>query len=182
MKLGRVRVGERFVFDHIGGVYNKVSANKARCIYGKNFGKEERISPDVSVYVIFEDRDKLKKMGAPREQDDPMDCSAGVVNTAAVQEPVPVADTQPDYIGIVNPDFVPTPACEPVRENAMQIVVLDEDENVIQKIPNATMQQVVAFAQAEGVKLGNNNKSRDIRETFYDYADSTYVVMVGREM
>lgn len=197
MKLGRVRAGERFVFDHVGGVYQKVSPEKARCIYGKHFGKEEPITPDISVYVIFEDRNKLKKIGDVSH--DPTDCSAGVVNTAAVQEPAPtpapVADEREWDKSLVDkahqraddelskhlsespaPVQAPAPA---IQEGTMQIMVIDENDNCLLKIPNATTQQVVAFSKAEGVRLEKNGKGKIIREAFYDYTESTYIVVLG---
>ena len=175
MKIGRVRAGERFVFDHIGGVYQKVSPDKARCIYGKNFGNEEPITPDISVYVIFEDRDKMKKIGAPRGEDI-SDCGPGMVHTL-VGYKEPVLAEIPGVASEVQPTV--QTAAPVVCEGTMQIVVLDEDENVLMKIPNATVQQVVAFSKAEGVRLNKQDKDRTIRESFYDYTESTYYVVLG---
>jgi len=63
MKLGRVRIGERFVFDDIGGVYTKLSSGVAKCVYGPNFGKEVEINKDMSVYVILNEQG-LKKLNS----------------------------------------------------------------------------------------------------------------------
>jgi hypothetical protein len=69
MKVGKVRVGEKFVLDDRGGVWEKISDEgtepgckvvTARCFFGnpENFGKTIQIDPMAFCYVMFENRPK----------------------------------------------------------------------------------------------------------------------------
>jgi hypothetical protein len=71
MKLAKVRIGERFVLDDRGGVWEKVAEDKARCFFGSRemWNKEIDISADAYCYVLFEGRPKPfgKDAGQPQE-------------------------------------------------------------------------------------------------------------------
>ena len=149
MKLGRVRMGERFVFDHIGGVYTKVSSSIARCIYGPKFGQEEPINKDMSVYVIFEDRDKFKKKIEPDKADTTI---------------------------ITKTEIKPNPELPQV---GMKMVLINDDDKVIAEIPNATAMQIAAYSHAEAVKLNSKDIGRSIRETLIDHTTQTLYVVLG---
>ena len=60
MKLSKVRVGEKFVLDDRGGVWEKIAEGKARCFFGSRdmWNKEIDFEQDVYCYVIFEGRPK----------------------------------------------------------------------------------------------------------------------------
>lgn len=64
MKANRVRVGEKFVLEDKGGLWQKLGTDeqgvmKARCIFGnkEDFGSEVIVDPLAFVYVIFERTD-----------------------------------------------------------------------------------------------------------------------------
>ena len=75
MKVGKVRMGEKFALDDRGGVWEKTGdfSNgevKARCFFGSReaYGTEVAISPDAYCYVMFEDRPKpFGRDTVPRE-------------------------------------------------------------------------------------------------------------------
>ena len=67
MKLERVRIRGRFVYGDRAGVWQKVSWDKTRCIYGRDYGTEVDVQPGIPVYVIFEN--KFNRFGSRDEYD-----------------------------------------------------------------------------------------------------------------
>jgi hypothetical protein len=61
MRVSKVRIGEKFVLDDRGGVWERTGANDegvvARCSFGPRdvFGKEFTIDPLAYCYIIFEE-------------------------------------------------------------------------------------------------------------------------------
>ena len=190
MKLRGVRVGERFVFDHVGGVWSKISESKARCIYGKNFRKEEVLDPNVSVYVIFEDKTK-DKLGRPIQQegtgeDDAHPCGEVVVEKAMpcsiAESRMPEQKPADGFVAIPEGTSILTPGKEPVLvtnlPSFIRLLLVDENEKVLTEIPIATSAQIAAYTQAEEVKLPNEKMGRRVEEVFFDHGTQTlYVVL-----
>lgn len=65
MRASKIRNGEKFVLEDIGGVWQKIGTDahggiNARCVFGKKgvFGIEAPIDPSAYVYVIFDDSGK----------------------------------------------------------------------------------------------------------------------------
>ena len=56
MKLGRVRIGNKFVFEDRGGVWIKTAEDRAKCFFGKReeYGTEISIGPDAFAYILYE--------------------------------------------------------------------------------------------------------------------------------
>lgn len=190
MKLRGVRVGERFVFDHVGGVWTKVSETKARCIYGKNFRKEESLDPNVSVYVIFEDKTK-DKLGRTIQQegtgeDDVRPCGEVPVSQ---KQPCSIAESRmPEqkpadvFVAIPEGTSILTPGKEPMPvtnlPSFIRLLLVDENEKVLTEIPAATSAQIAAYTQAEEVKLPNSPLGRRVEEILFDHGTQTlYVVL-----
>ena len=65
MRSSGIRMGEKFVFEDRGGVWEKVEEGRARCVFGSrdDYGREIDIVQDCFVYVMF---DKPKYDRAPR--------------------------------------------------------------------------------------------------------------------
>ena len=64
MKLSKVRIGEKFVFDDRGGVWEKVAEGKARCFFGSRemWNKEIDIPAEGYCYIPdFDPRHKAKE-------------------------------------------------------------------------------------------------------------------------
>ena len=192
MKLDKVRIGERFVFDHIGGVYSKISPDKARCVYGKDYGKIEPILPDMSVYVIFEDRSKFKRrpMGQkPESQETPVDAPGMPQNesSAVVTPSIPVPSPEPAK----EPVSLPEPAIgvavcnipySPKSDGTMKMVLVDDEDKVIAEIPNASAAQIAAYSDAEGVRMQDKHNARNVIETLVDHVTQTIYVVLGDEV
>ena len=67
MRASGIRLGEKFVFEDRGGVWEKVTPVSARCVFGSrdDYGSEIQIGPEAFVYVMF---DKPKPERAVRVQ------------------------------------------------------------------------------------------------------------------
>lgn len=181
MRLDKVRVGERFVFDHVGGVYMKVSNDRARCIYGRNFGREERIIPDVSVYVIFEDRDKLKRK--PMLAVKPVSSDTMMVPDKAIEQPKVESTEQPKVESVVPTPEVPQPVIPtPISEGGLRMLLVDEDEKVLVDMPNATAAQIAAYTDAGGIRLRAGHNGRNVLETIVDHTSQTFYIVLGNEV
>jgi len=64
MKFGRAKMGEKFVFFHKGGVWEKTGPDAAKMMFGEDPGRPTcGISNDMEVYVFFE-RDERKAQAA----------------------------------------------------------------------------------------------------------------------
>lgn len=183
MRLDKVRVGERFVFDHVGGVYTKISKDRARCIYGRNFGREERIIPNVSVYVIFEDRDKLKRKAmlsvkpVPNETHTP----ATLPEVVTQQPKVESVTEQPKVESVVPTPEVPQ-AVIPISDGGMRMLLVDENEKVLVDMPNATAAQIAAYTDAGGIRIQSGHNGRNVLETIVDHATQTFYIVLGNEV
>lgn len=196
MKLGHVRIGERFVYDHIGGVHLKVSRDKTRCIYGSSFGKEHPIDPDLSVYAIFE-RTPERSQKAEKDTRVVQVAQVPPETVLAVLEAVEKAPECPETpereirqgeATAEVTELATPPADEatalpvPGRDNGMAIIVMDNDEKVLAKIDHATSAQVVAYSTSEALKLSKNEQPRMIEDSFVDHESQTLYVQVGDEM
>jgi len=101
MKVAQVLVGEKFVLDDRGGVWERIGDNEtgvvARCFFGPRevFGKETVIDPAAYCYVIFEERKQFSQ-GSPA----PVTAPAGCVDTT-----IRIYDTEEEVLlqEIVNP-------------------------------------------------------------------------------
>ena len=207
MKLGKVRAGERFVFDHVGGVWVKIAPDVARCIYGSNAGRTEKIEQDWSVNVIFNQNPQENPVAATPQ---PM-----TVTQTPTEQPVspssevklhePVSDetlANEPAMGIVDKDRAPlpepqetmiyaAPKPEPPKSDTLvmekatggivSLVLVDEEENVIAEIKNPTASQVAAYSQADGLKF-NNNKGRHVHENLVDHVNQILYIVVGEEL
>ena len=56
MRSSGIRLGEKFVFEDKGGVWEKVADGRARCVFGSrdDYGREIDIGQDCFVYVMFD--------------------------------------------------------------------------------------------------------------------------------
>lgn len=67
MKLRGIRVGMRFVLEDRGGLWEKLSETRARCVFGSrdDYGREIEVDPDAFVFGLFNsDRSALARDGA----------------------------------------------------------------------------------------------------------------------
>jgi hypothetical protein len=150
VKLGKVRVGERFVFDDRGGVFQRISWEKARCIYGSNFGTEIDINPDISVYAIF-DRDRSMRLNKREEPD--TESQAPLTASVPVSIiPAPVSETAGSSavpgIWTQNTQTMTTPI-----EGVIRVVFVDEEDKLVGEIPAASAVQVAALTKSDFIKL-----------------------------
>jgi hypothetical protein len=203
MKLGRVRTGVRFVYDHIGGVHLKVSRDKTRCIYGSSFGKELPVDPDLSVYALYYDRATERLPKNPEVEKDPRVDQVPPETVLAVLETIekaPECSETPEQeirqgdatsevtesaTEIVEPVVsmpVPTIMPLPIVDNGMAIIIMDIDEKVLTKIDHATSSQVVAYSTSEALKMNKDERPRMIEDSFVDHEKQTLYVQVGDEM
>lgn len=187
MKLGKVRIGERFVYDDRGGVFQRISWEKARCIYGSNFGTELVVNPDMSVYAIL-DRQRVPR---PSKNEASDDCSAGVVNTAVLQSScpkchgsligkpagcptcdimVPDALTSSQDASVVPVTQKEQPEqeygglkCQLPIEGGLKVVFTNDDDKVISEISNATAAQIAALTKSDFIKLNIDGKVEMLR-------------------
>ena len=154
MKVAKVRVGEKFVLDDRGGVWEKLEAGsngdvRARCFFGPRsvYGTEIIVDPNAYCYVIFEGREKPFGKDYPDRRED-----------------TPVAPVLPAVAGAIN------------------IVIVTEDDQVLVDIPNATMAQLIAFSTAEEFKLTppgkRNPRGYSVSEIGYDADKNVYGIAV----
>lgn len=180
MKLGKVRVGERFVFDDRGGVFQRVSWEKARCIYGSSFGTEIDINPDISVYAIF-DREKSMRMNKREpEQESPGPVTNDIDLSVPVPANVPVPEAMQDHPSEYQPPIggaVPVPA---PTESGIRITFIDEHDKVVSEIACASAAEVSALTKSDFVKLkvGGTVKVYRVSDVGYDYPEQTLCLSV----
>ena len=80
MRLGRVRVGTRFVFEDRGGLWEKVTEGKARCFFGKRdeFGTEIDIGQEDYVFALFDRPEPMREPARERAAESVRKDGAGV--------------------------------------------------------------------------------------------------------
>ena len=186
MKLGKVRIGERFVYDDRGGVFQRVSWEKARCIYGSGFGVELDINPEMSVYAIF-DKEKSTRINKHEVPVDTGMVAPAEVNTAEVQESVAVPVNAPavvqdhlveseGYVGIV---------CQPPMmslDSGLRVVFTDDKDRVINEIACVSSAEVSALLRSDFIKLkvGGSVKVFHVVDVGYDTDEKTLYLSVER--
>ena len=71
MKLSKVRIGEKFVFDDRGGVWEKVAEGKARCFFGSRDMWNKEIDIPADGYCYIPDFDPRHKPNKPNKEEAP---------------------------------------------------------------------------------------------------------------
>ena len=194
MKLGRVRTGKRFVFDQIGGVYLKVSPEKARCIYGSASGNEVSVDPELLVFVLSEDssftsdnKGRFSQSTPGSQNQECENCTATESATATPQVMATESVTATAQVEITPvPETETKSMPEPIKACAgnMKIVVVEEDDEdgkVLFEIADATAGQVAAYSAAEGIKLSEKENSRRVMDAYVDHGKQTLCILVSRE-
>ena len=158
MKLGKVRIGERLVFDDRGGVFQRVSWDKVRCIYGSNFGTELDINPEVSVYAIF-DKEKGTRTNKPvfAENEGTEVQSSVVVDTA-----VSVPEIQRDHASEYQSPCGGSVSSVKSAEGTIRVIFIDEHDKILTEIPVASAVQVSALTRADFIRMKVPNKDTDV--------------------
>jgi hypothetical protein len=202
MKIRHVRVGEKFVFDDRGGVWEKVNDNTARCFFGSRNDFRSEITlenPDAFCYVMFEGREKpFGNSGGRVNSEGMLGGAAGIQGTidgvgdigdsasiphepvasspSSVASPVPVPN-------ITIPLLRRPEAPERASNEGPKVIVVDEESDlIIAEYPGLSPQRLVAMLSAEAIRLIPTGKRipgvYQVVEHAYDVVDNAYYLKV----
>lgn len=204
MKLERVRIRGRFVYGDKAGVWQKVSWDKTRCIYGRDYGTEVDVQPDIPVYVIFEN--KFNRFGSRDEYDRRPDGNhryseqkelvlnqpQTVVVAQGVRSSEILVPEAPS--SSVDARAIPVPSLEVKesdgsnsesrKDNNMKIVVMDEEgKKVYNEVLDATAADVVAMTSADSIKMKLDKIKAEvaIEESYYDFDEKVLFILVRKQ-
>ena len=165
----KVRIGERFVFDDRGGVFQRVSWEKSRCIYGSNFGTELEIDPEVSVYAIF-DKDKFTKANRHESSEESVD-----------PEPTAVPVRSFSRGSEMDATWQQTTTTTPVEGVTMKVAFIDESDKVLHEIECVSAAQVAALTGSDFIRIKVPNMDVDVfrvSDVGFDYIDQKLCVTI----
>lgn len=208
MRMDRVRIGERLVLNDRGGVWQKIGNNKAKNIYGGEYGTEIDIPSDTPVYVHFAENrggsryerpPRAPWSPVPRRDDREQESRAG--DTWAPCSAVPV-EKRPltegmEKKGGVNErpaspkqEIKPPPQRPQEQEGKQQpsygnlkegihILVLNDDEETVLEVADATSAQVMAYMNAESIHYKKDGKPVELKVMELAFGHDTQTVYIG---
>lgn len=155
MRLGNVKAYGRFVFDDRGGVWKRTEWKKARCIYGREYGIEIDVDPNVSVYAIFDTPRRIQR-DSNRDVEEGTESKGGVDERPTEPPPEPPRGQNPDTVAcpkcgnIGRPGACPTCNATPIAPSR-EIVESPEDEGAVVK--EEGMPEPTKASAKEGMKI-----------------------------
>jgi len=206
MRLGNVRPHGRFVFDDRGGVWKRTAWTRARCIYGKEYGTEIDVDPNVPVYVIF-DSPVNKFQRNSSERDGRMESRCPKCGGSLIGKPagcptchtiLPEASTSSENAKVIpvvqerkimkgssgEGIVVEKGSGEPVTvPPGIRIVLIDDDERKLLEWENCSAEAVAAFTSSGYVRIKLPDKGiveMNIHETLFD-VNSNALFIILRE-
>ena len=202
MKIRHVRVGEKFVFDDRGGVWEKVNESLARCFFGSRNDFRSEITlenPDAYCYVMFEGREKpFGNSGVDDNSVGMLAGASGIQGSIGGVGDVGDSASIPHEPVASSPSSVDTPVPAPIltipllrrpeaperaSNEGPKVIVVDEDSDlIIAEYPGLSPQRLVAMLSAEAIRLTPTGKRipsvYQVVEHAYDVVDNAYYLKV----
>lgn len=180
MRLGNVRPHGRFVFDDRGGVWKRTAWTRARCIYGREYGIEIDVDPNVPVYVIFDspvNKFQRNSGGHDSREADKLSTSSADGRAVPVPQERKIVEGSSGE-GIV----VEERPSEPVAvSSGVRIVLMDDDERKLLEWEKCSAESVAALTSSGYVRIKLPDKGlveMNIHETIFDVNSNTLFVVL----
>jgi hypothetical protein len=181
MRVGQVRVGEKFVLDDRGGVWEMIEDEDrsivAKCVFGPRSVLWSQISIPhrAYCYVIFEEQ----------SQDQVSDQAMNQVSDHSLNQ---VSD-QPAAESQVQPQVQPqvsSPVESVPGKEGMRIRIIDEiSDTMIREIVNPTIHEIAAMSAIETLRLIPAGKKKvrayHVSDTVYDMSTNMFYIIVSPE-